>query len=340
MKVLILGGTGVISREIVKQSVEKGFDVTIFNRGSKESPFAKDIKVVTGDRSDKEGFAKLMAGVDADVVIDMICFNEEQAQQTIEVFRNKVKQIIFTSSIAAYKRPYNSTPIREDAEFLSEDPSFAYGYNKAQLERYLHAEMKVPSSTAITIIRPSLTFGPGAANFGILRQNRNVVRRIREGKPVVMVGEGVIPWAFTFTPDLASAYVLACGNEKTYNDYFHVTNTEMVVWEDLYRAIGKAVGKEPKLYYISSHILSEAYPAVCQHLNVEKVHYSYFSVDKFLAAAPEYAPKVTLEEGVRTLVEWWDETEFPYDETKEAMEDEICALYENFVAGVKAAVQK
>ena len=340
MKVLILGGTGVISREIVKQTVEKGFDVTMFTRGSKESPYADRIKVLTGDRNDKEAFARLMADVEADVVIDMICFNEEQARQTMEIFRGKVRQIIFTSSIAAYQRPYRSTPIREECELLREDPGFAYGYNKAQVERYLQSEMKTPSSTAITIIRPSLTFGPGAANFGTLRQNRNLVRRIRESKPVVMVGEGVIPWSFTFTPDLAAAYVLACGNEKTYNDYFHVTNTELVVWEDLYRAVGKAVGREPRFCYISSHILSEAYPAVCQHLNVEKVHYSYFSNEKFLAAAPEFSPKITLEEGVRTLVDWWEETDFPYDDEKDRMEDEICALYQRFVEDIKAVMQK
>lgn len=340
MKILILGGTGVISREIVRQGVELGHDITIVNRGSKKSPFEDKIKVIVGDRSDKEAFAKLMADVDADVVIDMICFTPDDAKQTVELFKGRVKQIIVTCSVAGYKRPYKSYPIREEFEELWDDPTFVYGYNKGLIEKYLQEEMKSGSSTAITIIRPSLTFGPGAANFGILRQNRNLVRRIREGKPVVMVGEGVIPWSFTFTPDLAAGFLLACGNEKTYNDYFHVTNTEIVHWEDLYRAVGKAVGKEPKLYYISSHLLREAYPAVCQHLNVEKVYFSVFSNDKFQAAAPEYQPKVSLDEGVKTLVEWWEETDFPYDEEKERMEDEMCALYETFAEGLKKAVQK
>ena len=189
-------------------------------------------------------------------------------------------------------------------------------------------------SAAITVIRPSFTFGRGTANLGILRQNRNVVRRIKAGKPVVMVGEGVIPWSFTFARDLASAYVLACGNQKTYNDAFHVTNTELVMWEELYRAIGRAVGKEPKMCYISSHLLREFYPDVCAHLNFEKVHFNYYSIEKFQNAAPNYHPVVGLQEGIQEVIDWWEEVDFPYDEEKERLEDQVCALYEQFHLGL------
>ena len=112
-----------------------------------------------------------------------------------------------------YDRPYHSYPIREDSKHLRTDPAFSYGFQKAEMERYLQAEIaKDQPGAAITILRPSFTFGDGTTNFGILRQNRNVVRRIREGKPVVMTGEGSIPWSFTFAPDLANAFLLSCGN--------------------------------------------------------------------------------------------------------------------------------
>ena len=333
MNVLILGGTGVISREIVRQGLEKGFEITTFNRGSRPDSYQDRIRVIHGDRRDAADFAEKMKDIRVDTVIDMICFNAADARQTIEVFRDKAKQIIFTSSIAAYDRPYHSYPIREEAELLRTSPDFAYGFQKAEAERYLQTQIGQPGA-AITIIRPSLTFGDGTPNLGILRQNRNLVRRIREGKPVVMVGEGVIPWSFTFAKDLASAYLLSCGNEKTYNDCFHITNTEIVMWEDLYRAIGKAVGREPVMYYISSHLLREFYPSVCEHLNFEKVHFSVFSNEKFQKAAPEYQPRVSLEEGIRDLIAWWEASGFPYDEQKELLEDRICACYEQFRANL------
>ena len=329
MKILILGGTGVISREIVKQGLEQGHEIMVFNRGNHREEMLEGIEVILGDRTRADEFAEKMKAVDADVVIDMICFNEQAARQTVEVFGNRVSQIIVTSSIAAYDRPYQSYPIREAKETLTEKPDFAYGFNKAEAERYLQGMMG-KQKAAITIIRPSLTFGPGAANFGILRQNRNVARRIREGKPVVMIGEGVIPWSFTFVQDLARGFVLSCGNEKTYNDYFHVTNTEIVMWEDLYRAVGKAVGKEPKMVYIPTVLLREMLPSVCEHLNFEKVHFSVFCMDKFKAAAPEYEPKIGLEAGIKELLEWWEKIDFPYDEEKDHLEDEICRCYEEF----------
>ncbi|MEA4932597.1 MAG: NAD-dependent epimerase/dehydratase family protein [Lawsonibacter sp.] len=338
MKILVLGGTGVISRQIVKQAVEKGYDVTIFNRGSRELPECAGAQVVLGDRKAAD-FADKFAGENYDTVIDMICFNENDARQTVEVFGGKAKQIIVTSSIAAYDRPYHSYPIREETEHLRTDPAFAYGYKKALLDGYLQSQMH-HHPAAITVIRPSLTFGPGAANFGMLRQNRNLVRRIKEGKPVVMVGEGVIPRNFTFARDLAQAFVLACCNENTYNDVFHVTNSEIVMWEDLYRAAGKAVGKEPNMAYISSHLLREFMPSVCEHLNFEKVHFSVFSTEKFRRAVPEFNPTVGVDEGVKELVDWWESTDFPYDEERDALEDAVCGAYSKFEQTLVALTAK
>ena len=191
---------------------------------------------------------------------------------------------------------------------------------------------KIPA--AITILRPSFTFGQGTSNLGTFRQNRNIVRRIREGKPLIMLGEGFSPWSFTFTRDLASAFVLSAGNEKTFNNVYHVTNTQLVTWEDLYYAIGRAVGKEPKLYYVSSVLLKDFWPDVCSHLYYEKAHFNYYSNEKFMTDVPEYCPKVSLDEGIREVMDWWESTDFPYDEKKEAIEDEVCALYERFCDGL------
>ena len=328
MKILVLGGTGVISRQIVKQAVQKGYDVTMFNRGSRKLPECEGAAEITGDRKSGD-FASKFDGMTFDTVIDMISFNAEDARQTIEVFSEKAKQIIITSTVAAYDRPYQSWPVREEAETLRTDPAFGYGYHKAELERYLQTQIgKIPA--AVTIIRPSLTFGEGAANFGMLRQNRNVVRRIREGKPVVMIGEGCNPWVFTFAKDLASAYVLACGNENTYQKAFHVTADETVTWEDLYRAVGKAVGREPVMVNVPTAVLKDMLPNVCAHLFYEKRHFNIFDTSKFKEAVPAYHPQVSLEDGVKELVDWWEKTGFPYDEKMDLLEDQICAAWQVF----------
>jgi nucleoside-diphosphate-sugar epimerase len=329
MNVLILGGTGVISRAIVGQALDRGFEVTTVNRGSKTLGFEDRVRTITADRKDAAGFAAALGDERPDVVIDMIAFGTEEARQTLELFRDRSAQIIVTSSIAAYNRPYNSLPIREDAETLLEGSDFAYGQQKADMERYLTSEMGKPGA-ALTIIRPSLTFGPGARNFGMLRQNYNVVQRIRDGKPLVMVGEGVIPWVFTYVDDLARGFVLACGNERAYNDHFHVVSDEMVLWEDIYRFVGELVGREPVLYNVPSALLREFDPAVATHLNVEKVYCSVFSNDKFRAAAPEYKPVWKFKDALAKVIESWERDGLGVDAAKTAQEDHICACWEAF----------
>jgi nucleoside-diphosphate-sugar epimerase len=329
MKLLILGGTGVISRSIVEQALAGGFEVTTVNRGSKTIGFENRIRRIAADRKDAAGFARALKDERPDVVIDMIAFDPGDARQTLDLFRNRAAQIIVTSSIAAYTRPYNSLPIREDAETLLKGSDFAYGQLKADMERVLAAEMG-KQGAAVTIIRPSLTFGPGARNFGMLRQNYNVVQRIRDGKPLVMIGEGVIPWAFTYVDDLARGFILACGNERACNDHFHVVSDEMVLWEDLYRFVGELVGREPILYNVPSALLRECAPAVATHLNVEKAYCSVFSIAKFRAAAPEYKPAWKFKDGLARVIESWEHDGLGVDAEKDAQEDRICSCWEAF----------
>lgn len=329
MRVLVLGGTGVISREIVAKAADMGHDVTVFNRGTQNINIPTAVKVVIGDRNNVLDFETKMNAVSVDVVIDMISFNTRDAKQILDLFGERAKQIIITSSSSVYERPYKTYPVTEDTVSLTMDSSFDYSFNKAEMDRYLQKEMG-KHSAAITIIRPSLTFGEGTANLGTFRQNRNIVRRIKEGKPVVMIGEGVIPWSFTFAPDLAKGYVLACGNENTYDNHFHITNDEVVVWEDIYRAIGEIVGKEPNFVYIPTVLLRKMYPSVCTHLNYEKVHFAVFSNAKIQNAIKEYKPQISLVEGMRKLINWWEKVDFPYDDEKDDIEDAVCKAYYDF----------
>jgi nucleoside-diphosphate-sugar epimerase len=333
MKILILGGTGVISQEIVTQAIVAGFEVLTFNRGLRQSANSPLLQTIIGDRRDKMDFIKKMKDIKVDVVIDMISFNEADARQTVEIFADKAQQIIFTSSIAAYKRPYASFPVREEQEMLWDNPDFSYAFHKSEMERYLQtviAGQKIP----ITIIRPSLTFGIGAQNIGVLRQNYNIVSRMKAHKPLVLIGEGTIPWSFTFTEDLAKGFVLSCGNPSTYNEAFHVTNSQVVLWEDLYHTIGNIIGEKPSFAYIPSEILKNALPDLCGHFYYEKKYCSVFDNSKFQKAVPAYKPTVTLEKGMGKIVEWWTHEQHTLDIEKDILEDRLCACYHDFAQSV------
>ena len=212
MKVLILGGTGVISRAIVEGLLNANHEVALFNRGNNPLSFKGEIQQITGDRLDREAFKRKFKKEKFDAVIDMLCFNEADARSTIETFGNNTNQIVICSSIAAYKRPYKTVPTVESEEELHDDPVFSYAFQKAEVERYLNNVIR-KDNLPVTIIRPSLTYGSGAVNIGVLRQNYGVVDRIRKGKPLVMFGDGSTSWCWTFAPDLAKAFIGVLGNK-------------------------------------------------------------------------------------------------------------------------------
>src|SRR5664279_4174001 len=196
MKVLVLGGTGVISREIVRELLAKGHEVAVFNRGSKALPFAKEVDKLVGDRMRRDEFEATMQRTRYDVVIDMICFTADDARSTARAFGGNAGHIVVTSSIAAYKRPYRSVPPVEAMETLWDDPVFPYAFNKAEMEKVLWKSIK-QDKLPITIVRPSLTYGTGALNIGILRQNFGIIDSIRRGKQLVMVGDGSTSWTLS-----------------------------------------------------------------------------------------------------------------------------------------------
>ncbi len=334
MNVLVLGGTGVISRAIVNLLLEKKHAVTLFNRGNRTLPFNGEVRQITGDRAARADFESRMQRESFDAVIDMICFNEADARSTVAAFKDAAGQIVICSSVAAYKRPYSTVPTVESAESLYDDPSFVYAWDKAQVERYLHSVIAA-QQLPITIIRPSLTYGEGAANVGVLRQNYGIIERIRKGKPLVMFGDGSTPWSFTFAPDLAKAFVGVLGNPQTYGQAYHACSEERCRWEDLYLAFGKVLGIEPAIVHIPSELLVEADGALFSHLCLEKTFPGLFDNAKIRSVIPDFRCDISLLDGIRMMVAWFEKEANRVDPVKDVFEDRLVELF----AGWKKQMQ-
>ncbi|SDH99885.1 NAD-dependent epimerase/dehydratase family protein [Propionivibrio dicarboxylicus] len=335
MNVLILGGTGVISREIVRQFVSARHDVTVFNRGNRDPGFGQAVSRIVGDRSRRSEFEDAMRRTRYDVVIDMICFTADDARSTIRAFSGNAGQVIVTSSVAAYKRPYRSVPTIEDQEALWDDPGFPYAFHKAAMERVLWESIR-QDHLPITVIRPSLTYGPGAMNIGVLRQNYGIVDRIRRGKPLVMFGDGTTPWSFTFVPDLAKAYVGIAGNPHTFGQDFHVTSEERCLWNDLYLEFGHLLGRTPEIVHLPSELLRIAAPDLCTHLYFEKSHSGLFDNTKLRSVIPDFRADVSLRDGLRAILNWYESEAHEVDRQKDDLEDRLVALHGAFSAQMAA----
>ena len=335
MKVLVLGGTGVISREIVKLLIKENHEVCVYNRGSRDLTPGSGIRQIVGDRMDREVFETSMRSESFDAVIDMICFNEDDARSTISAFRDSGAQIVVCSSVAAYKRPYTTVPTVESAESLFDDPVFSYAFDKAQVERYLNTVFK-DEQLPITIIRPSLTYGPGAANIGVLRQNYGIIDRIRKGKPLIMFGDGSTSWSFTFTPDLAKAFVGVLGKEKAYGESFHACSEERCRWEDLYLEFGRVLDRDVEIIHISSELLMAANPDLFSHLYFEKTFAGLFDNSKIRSVIPDFHCGISLHDGVTMMVDWFEKEANQVDPEKELLENKLVELHEGWKAQMEA----
>ncbi|MDG5789042.1 NAD-dependent epimerase/dehydratase family protein [Evansella sp. AB-P1] len=334
MKVLIIGGTGVISSCIVEQLLAKGHNISIFHRGTTPLNYGGKVEEFIGDKQNSEEFERMMKNYQFDVVIDMICFTVEDAELTIGVFKNKVEQIIITSSVAAYRRPLNSLPIQEGQEALTYNKDFPYAFHKAEVERYAN-KMIEEEDIPITIIRPSLTYGERGKNLGILRQNYNIIDRIKKGKPLVMFGDGTGPMSFTFAPDLAKGYEAVLGNKNTYGKSYHITSEERRMWDDLYLEFGKLLGVEAKIVHIPSEILFSYDPNLFGHIYYEKMYAGIYDNGKIKRDCPQLKMDMTLSDGLTMMLNWYEKSNAVVDEEKDQLEDRLVYLYEKLRNGFK-----
>jgi len=330
MKVLVIGGKGMISRQIVNQLLIANHEVTIFDKDVDPSTLKSEVRQISGDKFNRHEFESSMRKERFDVVIDMLCFNSEDAVSVVNAFRGNVEQLIITSSVAAYNRPTNSMPIREECEELNRQTLWAYGIQKADVELYLSEVIK-NENFPITIVRPSLTYGVGAVNVGVLRQNYGIVDRIRKGKPLVMFGDGKTPWSFTFAPDLAKGFVSLVGQKKAYGEAFHVSNEDKRVWEDLYLEFGKVLGIEPNIVYIPSSILYKAAPSLCDHIYFEKCYAGLYDNSKMRTINPDFRASMALNEGLQMLLEYFERDCPVVDPRKNKLEDSLARLYSDLL---------
>ena len=159
MKILFIGGTGLISSACSYMAIEHGMDLYMLNRGiSTKYPAPDGAHVMFGDvYQDEDGVAVLIKDHHFDVVVDWIAFKPKDIERDIRLFRGKTNQFIFISSASAYQKPPANYLITEETPL--ENPFWQYSRDKIACEERL-VEAYPQEGFPVTIVRPSLTYGP------------------------------------------------------------------------------------------------------------------------------------------------------------------------------------
>ena len=303
MRVLVLGGTGLISTAIVARLLEVGHKPILFNRGKTAQRFTGEVERIQGDRADFADFKKKMSAVKADAVIDMITFNADTAHSSLAAFENGIGHYLFCSTVCVYGGPLTQIPADDNEPHR---PVSDYGRNKSKAEAAFMAEHKA-SGFPVTIFRPSHCYGPGQPLLDIWGYNPSLVTRVREGKPLIVSGDGYGLWQPCLVSDVAKGFVGALGRAATHGKGYNIVGDEIMTWNEFHERMAKALGLEATIIPMTTAQIKAGAPAdECEMLDsIFQFHAAYSNV-RLKRDVPEFTDLVSFEEGVRQTVAWMD----------------------------------
>jgi nucleoside-diphosphate-sugar epimerase len=247
MNVLIIGGTGLISRGIVKHLLARDARVTMFNRGQRENTRHRQVVTIQGDRNDFDAFERAFRDQTFDAVIDMICFNGPQAESDVRAFGGRCGHFIFCSTVCTYG--VNVPPHVLIDETFPMAPISEYGRNKVACEKIFmqaHERGQMP----VTVIRPSHTYGPGAPLIDNLEFDPTSWDRMERGLPVLCAGDGLGLWVSTHRDDCGKLFAYAAMNPKTFGQSYNATRDEIFTWRDYIRDAASVIGKPANVIFM------------------------------------------------------------------------------------------
>jgi nucleoside-diphosphate-sugar epimerase len=333
MKVLFIGGTGLISSACSQLAVERGVDLYILNRArTKKYDVPSGATLLTGDiHGDRQAVAGLLKGHQFDAVVDWVAFTPADIENDIALFTGKTRQFVFISSASVYQKPPNYYLITEDTPLSN--PHWAYSQNKIACEESLMREYR-ERGFPITIIRPSLTYGPSQIPMitGSWQHPWTIVARMKQGKPVIVPGDGTSLWPLTWNGDLAKGLLGLLGREQAIGHSFHITSDEVLTWNQIYIELAHAIGVEPNLTHIASELIAAYDPDSYGSLIGDKIYSVVFDNSKIKRFVPDYVATVPWTEGVRKAIAW-----FEAEPARQSIDHEAEQMWERILAAYQKA---
>ncbi|MCD2443721.1 NAD-dependent epimerase/dehydratase family protein [Agromyces sp. SYSU K20354] len=301
LRILFIGGNGTISGASSELAVQRGYDLTLLNRGrsSRRAPIA-GTRHLTGDAEDAASIAAAIGDETFDVVANFRSFSSEQVERDIALFEGRTRQYVYISSASAYQKPIGHLPITESTPLRN--PFWQYSRDKIAGEELLVAAYR-ERGFPMTIVRPSHTYDRERVP---LLGGWTAVDRMRRGKPVVVHGDGTSLWTVTHTRDFAVAFVGLLGNDRAVGEVFQITSDEVLTWNQIAETIATAAGAEFRPAHIASDAIARELPDLGPGLLGDKAHSVIFDNSKVKSLVPEFRPAIPYWRGAREMIAWHD----------------------------------
>jgi nucleoside-diphosphate-sugar epimerase len=335
MRVLFIGGTGLISTACTELAVQQGIDLTLLNRGRSTVPAG--VKSLKGDIHDREAMTALLANHSFDVVVNWVAYTLADIERDIELFRERTSQYIFISSASAYQKPPTHYLITEDTPLAN--PYWEYSRNKIACEdRLLRAYRE--EGFPMTIVRPSFTYSetqiPMAVNSWQFPYT--AVARMRQGKPIIVPGDGTSLWTMTHSSDFAKGFNGLLGHQQAVGHAFQITSDEALTWDQLAQAVATAAGTRAEIVHIASDFIAACLPEMGGGLLGDKARTAIFDNQKIKRFVPGYCATVPFARGIERSIAWFDAdpARQQIDSAADEQWDRLIELYNKGLAQARA----
>ncbi len=324
LKVLFIGGSGIISSASSRLAVERGIDLYVLNRGATQlRPLPPEAAVLQADVHDPVSVRAALGDLEFDAVVDWVAFTPEHVRSDIELFRGRTGQYVFISSASAYQTPPSRVPVTESTPLRN--PYWQYSRDKIACESLLTEAYREENFPA-TIVRPSHTYDRTSIPFD---GKWTALARMRAGKEVVVHGDGTSLWTLTHHADFARGFVPLLAHPRTVGDVYHITSDDVLTWDQIAHTLAAALGVTPRIVHVPSDAIAAADPEWGSGLIGDKAHSMVFDNSKLRTVVPDFCATIPFEQGAREIVGWHDEdlARQQIDERLDALMDKLVATY-------------
>ena len=307
MKLLFIGGTGIISSACSELATQHGHELFVLNRStSTKHPLPDGTTLLKADiYADETDLAPLLAGHRFDAVVDFLAFTVNDIKRDIRLFRGRTDQFVFISSASAYQKPPQHYLITEDTPL--QNPFWEYSINKIACEERLLQEAR-ESAFPVTIVRPSLTYGTSQIPLvgASWSHPYTIIDRMKRGGKVIIPGDGTSLWILTWNADFAKGLIGLLGNDKAIGEAFQITSDEVLTWNQIFLEVYQALGLEPNVMHIPSDLIIAHDPSKLGTLIGDKVNSVVFDNRKIKRIVPGFVCEVKWAQGLRYSLEWFE----------------------------------
>lgn len=303
-QLLIIGGNGIISWWVAGRAQDRGWEVTVVNRGRNRDrlPRAGVVELI-GDADDPGSIRRAIAGRSFDVVVNLRAYRPEHVTADIEIFSGSIGQYVFPSTASAYQKPIAAIPITESAALRN--PFWQYSRDKIACEELLTQAYR-DTGFPMTIVRPSHTYDGG--NMPLIGGWTSLGRMI-EGKPVIIHGDGTSWWTLTHSRDFARAFVELLGNPHAIGTSVHITSEEHLTWDEIVKTFARHLGVEAKIVHVATDTVARTLPEFAGRLLGDYSHSVWFDNSKIRSLAPGWVATTSFEVGAQEIIDWYEAPE-------------------------------